>query len=750
MTRSTWGKAIVAILLAGIFTSCDSGNNPAGIRSDPTPSDTTIAPLLVTADRVPDRYVVVFKDAVTDPATMSRQLVSENGGQLHFSYHSALKGFAATLSPTAVQELRRNPSISYIEEEGMMRPVTDQAGANWGLDRIDQRDRPNSGFYRYTRTGAGVTIYMIDTGIRTTHTEFGGRASVGADFVGDGQNGQDCSGHGTATASVVAGATYGVAKASHLVAVRVFPCDGGAYNSTIIAAVDWVTAHAVHPAVTNMSLSGDFDAGLNAAITNSIASGVPYTIAAGNDGLDACTTSPSSTPLAITAGASDSNDTRPAWSNWGTCVDIFAPGVAVQAAWASSDFGYGTFSGTSLSAPFVAGVAALYLGTSPTATPATVTAVIMRSATLNRLSSLGDHSPNALLYSPLATSPTAFSLNPAALAFTFVRAPVGTAAAVTLGAAAPPIFSGSGGGTLKSETSAEPGTYYATSTGTTLSFTPVLKNVTTGSRDWETASNSTWASVSPVSGALAGLAYTWLTTNVNSSSLALGTFSGSLSVKDVTPSFVTTIPINVTVLEATPLLFGVAKSSIALALNAQKYYQVAVPPLSTALKIAITGATPDADLYVRYNDAPDLTHWDCRPLTTTSNETCTVDFPSAGTYYVMLRASVAFTGVTLRATIGGIPTAPAGLVPTVMTATRIDLKWTDGSSNETSFKLYRSVRNADLTWGAWTALASLAANVKIYSDITTTAATTYQYRIRACNAIGCSEYATSSAATTPP
>ncbi|MCT4356178.1 S8 family peptidase [Streptomyces sp. Je 1-79] len=279
-----------------------------------------------------------------------------------------------------------------------------QPGATWGLDRIDQRDLPLSTTYTYNRTASNVTAYIIDTGIRTSHSEFGGRATVGTDTVGGGQNGQDCQGHGTHVAGTVGGAKYGVAKGAKLVAVRVLDCNGSGTTAGVIAGVDWVTANAVKPAVANMSLGGGANTSLDDAVKRSIASGVTYAVAAGNGnflGLPAraCNYSPARVPEAITVGATDSADKRASFSNYGTCVDLFAPGVSITSAWKDGDTATNTISGTSMAAPHTAGVAALYLSANPTASPAQVSTALVNNATSGKVQNPLSGSPNRLLHS---------------------------------------------------------------------------------------------------------------------------------------------------------------------------------------------------------------------------------------------------------------------------------------------------------------------------------------------------------------
>ncbi|MFL6335168.1 MAG: S8 family peptidase [Pyrinomonadaceae bacterium] len=360
---------------------------------------------------VEGQYIVTLQEWAAQPygdnsfaPTLAADLVGLHRGQLKHVFKHALLGFTAQLTPEAAEALADDPRVESVEEDGVVTATTTQSNPPWGLDRIDQRNRPLDAQYNYTPTGAGVHAYIIDTGIRTTHTQFGGRANKVFDSIGDGQNGNDCNGHGTHVAGTVGGSTYGVAKGVSLHAVRVLDCTGNGTDSTVISGVDWVTGNHLSPAVANMSLGGGASTALDTAVQNSINSGVTYAIAAGNDyGVDACTESPGRVAAGITVGSTTSTDAKSDFSNIGTCVDVFAPGSSILSSWSTSDTATNTISGTSMATPHVVGVAALYLQNNTTASPATVRDAIVNTATTGVLTGVGTGSPNRLLYSLLTT-----------------------------------------------------------------------------------------------------------------------------------------------------------------------------------------------------------------------------------------------------------------------------------------------------------------------------------------------------------
>ena len=352
--------ALLGIAILGISACTDA--------TDPTPPQLNPEAVFVAASPeaqvVPGRFIVTLRDGAS-PAGVA----AEHGIRPDYVYTAVLNGFAGSMSEAARSGLLRDFRVARVEPDGIARTQTTQSGATWGLDRIDQRSLPLSTTYSYTNTGTGVHAYIIDTGIRFDHTDFGGRAVSGYDAV-DGGSADDCNGHGTHVAGTVGGSTYGVAKSVTLVGVRVLNCSGSGTWSGVIAGMDWVTANGTRPAVANMSLGGGANTSVDDAVRRMIAAGIATAIAAGNGNQggvaqNACKYSPARVAEAMTIGATGKTDAKTSWSNYGDCVDWFAPGSGITSAWYTSATATNTISGTSMAAPHAAGVAALYLQSNP-------------------------------------------------------------------------------------------------------------------------------------------------------------------------------------------------------------------------------------------------------------------------------------------------------------------------------------------------------------------------------------------------
>ncbi|HEX6749340.1 MAG TPA: S8 family peptidase [Longimicrobium sp.] len=348
------------------------------------------APILASRGAaVADAFLVVLDDGA-DP----RGLAAAMGIAPRFVYTSAVHGFAATLNAGQLNALRQNPAVAYIEQDAVYHAATTQLNPPWGLDRIDQRNLPLSLSYSYNSTGTGVRAYIIDTGIQHDHPQFGTRAQNVYDAFGG--TGADCNGHGTHVAGIVGAATYGVAKNVQLRGVRVLNCSGSGTTSAIVAAIDWVRANAVRPAVANLSLGGPFSSTLNTAVTNLWNAGIFTSVVAGNENRDACTVSPASATAVMAVAGTNRDDTRLSSGNFGPCVDIYAPGGSIPSTWIGS--GAATLSGSSMAAPHVAGVAALYKATFGDAASSTIDTWIKTNATAGVVKNVPAGTPNRLLY----------------------------------------------------------------------------------------------------------------------------------------------------------------------------------------------------------------------------------------------------------------------------------------------------------------------------------------------------------------
>ncbi|WP_282694136.1 S8 family peptidase [Streptomyces sp. CC208A] len=389
---STVAATAVAALALGSFAALPATAAPAAAEG--------VIENAGAEGTVPGSYIVTLHESTQAETARGRAVASKFGAKIERTYTSALNGYAVELSEAQAKKLAADPAVKSVVQNRVFHvDGTQPSPPSWGLDRIDQKALPLNQSYTYPDSaGQGVTAYIIDTGVRISHSDFGGRAFNGYDAIDNDNTAQDGHGHGTHVAGTVAGSSYGVAKKAKIVGVRVLNNQGSGTTAQVVAGIDWVTRNAVKPAVANMSLGGGIDSALDQAVRNSIASGVTYAVAAGNDNSNASNYSPARVGEAITVGSTTSTDARSSFSNYGSVLDLFAPGSSIKSAWNSSDTATNTISGTSMATPHVAGAAALYLADNPSATPAQVSTALVNAATPNVVTSPGSGSPNRLLY----------------------------------------------------------------------------------------------------------------------------------------------------------------------------------------------------------------------------------------------------------------------------------------------------------------------------------------------------------------
>jgi subtilisin family serine protease len=550
-----------------------------------------------TAANAAGRFIVVLKDGAKVSSIDAARDAYSKGAQVQYVYRHALSGYAASLPDTLLTTLLRSDDVAYVVSDTKLSFNATQTGTpSWGIDRVDQRPLPLNSTYNYNATGSGIDAYIIDTGIRLSHQDFGGRAVSGVDLI-DGGPVEDCFGHGTHVAGTVGGATYGVAKQVKLIAVRIGACEQSLNASTAIAGIDWATGdhQPGRPAVANMSFGGGANTAMDQAVRNLVADGVTAAVAAGNGNqlgfaTPACNSSPSRVTEAIGVSSTDNTDRKVSYANTGGCVDLFAPGLDIVSASYQSDTGSALMSGTSMATPHVAGAAALFLQSAPASTPAQVQAAIINNSTPGVVISPGSGSPNRLLY---------------------------TAA----------FAAGGGGGNQ-----APVASFTQSCTALNCSFTDTSTDAdgTIASRSWAFGDGGTATGATPTHAYTAGGTYT-VTLTVTDNAGAQATTSHTVTVSggggDPDPS--------------TPTLSnGVAKTAYNGIKGTWQYYKIQVPAGRPQLQVVLDGAAcsllcnPDLDLYVRRGARPTAAAFDCSPQGGTADEVCTLPNPVGDWWYV--------------------------------------------------------------------------------------------------------------------
>ncbi|EGT3624925.1 S8 family peptidase [Morganella morganii] len=590
---------------------------------------------------IKDTYIVVFNtpsvlnlsnnNAISEFATQQAEsLVNQYDVRVMRSFGSALNGVLINASPQQIKTLRSDPKVKYIEQDQvmsvtpMMEANADQPSPTWGIDRIDQRNLPLDSNYHTDYDGSGVTAFVIDTGVLNTHNEFGGRASSGYDFIDNDYDATDCNGHGTHVAGTIGGSTYGVAKNVNVVGVRVLNCSGSGSNSGVIAGINWVKNNASGPAVANMSLGGGASQATDDAVNAAVAAGITFVVAAGNDNSNACNYSPARAADAITVGSTTSNDSRSSFSNYGTCLDIYAPGSSITSSWYTSNSATNTISGTSMASPHVAGVAALYLDENPNLSPAQVTNLLATRATSGKVTDAKTGSPNKLLFSlasddggcgsncPVDETPLQNNLGIAisgatgSATYYYIDVP---ANAASLGIN---LAGGSGDADIYVSQGQKP---------TTTSYQ---------CRPYQNGNNESCNFTAPAAGR-------WYVMVQGYNNYANAQLTASYNLNGGG---------NCT--DANCLTNGVPVTNLSGATATEALYKIVVPA-NSQLNIATSGGTGDVDLYVKAGAVPTTTSYDCRPYKNGNNESCSITVTQAGTYHVMLRGYANYSGVQLSA-----------------------------------------------------------------------------------------------------
>ncbi|WMS87090.1 S8 family peptidase [Pleionea litopenaei] len=581
---------------------------------------------------IQDQYIVVYKDAALAKGGMalnanamksavdnaSAQLAKSMNVSVQKKFSAALRGAVFEMDEKTAAKMAKHPLVDFIEPDQRVTLNATQNNATWGLDRVDQRSGSLDSQYTYNTTASNVNVYILDTGVNN-HSDFGGRVSSGYDFIDNDNNTSDCQGHGTHVAGTVASATYGVAKGADVIGVRVLDCQGSGSYSGIISGIDWVAQNHVKPAVANMSLGGGASSSVDNATNNLVSAGVVTVVAAGNDNSDACNYSPARVTNAITVGSTTSSDSRSSFSNYGSCVDIFAPGSNITST--SMNGGSQTMSGTSMASPHVAGVAALYLANNPNATPSQVEQALEDNATPNAISGVNG-SPNLLAYSLFDGGTTPPPPPPPGDNQLTNGEPVSNLGASTGNDIVYTLEVPQGASNISFQISGGSG-----DADMYVKFGSAPTDSSYDCRPYRNGNNE-----SCTGSQTGGTYYVRLK--------AYSTFSGVTLVGSYdgggTPPPGGNDPIDVTA------------SNIVVNYGSWARYYYDLPEGYSTLTVSTSGGSGDADLYVRFGAQSTLSQYDCRPYKSGNNETCTFQNPQGGRWYLDLYGYSAAAGVTLR------------------------------------------------------------------------------------------------------
>ncbi|MDR9765925.1 S8 family peptidase [Shewanella baltica] len=590
---------------------------------------------------IKDTYIVVFNtpsvlnlsnnNTIAEFAVQQAEsLVNQYDVRVMKNFGNVLNGVLINASAQQVKALLKDPNVKYVEQDQvmsvtpMMEANADQPSPTWGIDRIDQRNLPLDNNYHTDYDGSGVTAFVIDTGVLNTHNEFGGRASSGYDFIDNDYDATDCNGHGTHVAGTIGGSTYGVAKNVNVVGVRVLNCSGSGSNSGVIAGINWVKNNASGPAVANMSLGGGASQATDDAVNAAVAAGITFVVAAGNDNSNACNYSPARAADAITVGSTTSNDSRSSFSNYGTCLDIYAPGSSITSSWYTSNSATNTISGTSMASPHVAGVAALYLDENPNLSPALVTNLLKTRATADKVTDAKTGSPNKLLFS-LANDDGGCG-NDCPVDETQLQNNVGIAISGATGSVTYYYID-------VPANAASLGINLAGGSGDADIYVSQGQKPTTTSyqcRPYQNGNNESCNFTAPTAGR-------WYVMVQGYSNYANAQLTASYNLNGGG---------NCT--DTNCLTNGVPVTNLSGATGTETLYKIVVPA-NSQLNITTSGGTGDVDLYVKAGAVPTTTSYDCRPYKNGNNESCSITVTQAGTYHVMLRGYANYSGVQLSA-----------------------------------------------------------------------------------------------------